>query len=259
MSKKNKQIILIGAGNVATQLGITLYNSGYLISQVYSRTKKSTTALAEKINAEAITDLKKLDTNAAIYVIAVKDDAIADIVKKLNLKNKIVVHTSGSVPIHILKNISKNYGVFYPLQTFSKDKKVDFKTTPICIEANNPVTARTLKYFARSISNKVQEISSDQRKTIHLAAVFANNFSNHLYSIAEDILTKNKLSFDLLKPLIEETAGKIKNNSPAKMQTGPAIRGDKKTIDAHLKLLKKDKRIKAIYKILSESILHHKL
>jgi predicted short-subunit dehydrogenase-like oxidoreductase (DUF2520 family) len=248
-------IVIIGAGNVATQLGIALHKEGYLISQVYSRTNKSATALAKKINAEAISDLKKLNTTATIYIIAVKDDAISKIAKQLKLKDKIIVHTSGSIPLEVLKNCSKNYGVFYPLQTFSKDKKVDFKNIPICIEANNKATLNTLTYFAKSISNNVQKANSEQRKVLHVAAVFACNFSNHLYSIANDILTQNKLSFDLLKPLIEETTDKIKNNLPAKMQTGPAIRGDKKTMNAHLKLLKRDKELTTIYTLLSKSII----
>lgn len=248
-------IILIGAGNVATSFGLALYKEGYLISQVYSLTKKSAEILAKKINAKAITDLKKLDTNATIYIIAVKDDAIEKVAKKLHLKNKIVVHTSGSVSLNALKNVSENYGVFYPLQTFSKERKIDFKNVPICIEANNKTTSITLNYFAKSISNNVQNINSEQRKAIHLAAVFACNFSNYLYVIAESILKKNKLSLNLLKPLIEETANKIKNNSPSEMQTGPAIRGDKKTMKAHFKLLSDNKDYKQLYALLSKSII----
>jgi predicted short-subunit dehydrogenase-like oxidoreductase (DUF2520 family) len=247
-------ITLIGAGNLATQLGIALHDEGYLISQVYSRTKKSASVLAGKINASAITDIKKLNTNSTIYIIAVKDDAIENIAKQLQLKDQIVVHTSGTVSMDVLKQCSKNIGVFYPLQTFSKNKKTDFKNTPICIEANNKATSTTLQYFAKSISTNVQNINSDQRKIIHLAAVFACNFSNHMYAIASEILEKNKLSFDILKPLIGETADKIKNNAPAKMQTGPAIRGDKKTMDAHLILLSDTKQLENIYQILNKSI-----
>lgn len=248
-------IVLIGAGNTATQLGIALYKEGYFISQVYSRTKKSAEALAKKINSKAITDFKKLELSDAIYIIAVKDDAIQKITKQLKLKNQIVVHTSGTVSIEILKKCSKNFGVFYPLQTFSIEKPVDFKTVPVCIEANNKTTATTLQYFAKSISNKVFKINSDQRKIIHLAAVFACNFSNHMYAIASSILEKNKLSFDILKPLIEETANKIKMNSPDKMQTGPAIRGDKKTMNEQMKILSRDKTLKSLYNLLSKSII----
>lgn len=249
---KSTNIILIGAGNVATQLGLSLYAAGYQISQVYSPTKSSSTTLAKKLKAESITDLKKLNTEAAIYIIAVKDDAIESVAKQLKLKDKIVAHTSGSISINALKGVSKNHGVFYPLQTFTKNKKVNFKNVPLCIEGNNKATSTTLLYFAKSLSPNAKLISSEQRKTIHLAAVFACNFSNHMYAIAENILKKNKLSLDLLKPLIEETALKIKDNSPTKVQTGPAIRGDKKVMEEHLKMLNGNN--KEIYKIVSNHI-----
>ena len=253
--KTQASIVLIGAGNVATQLGKNLFKAGYHISQVYSQHKTSSSALAKTLKAEPITDLTKLDPDAAIYIIAVKDDALAGIAKKIKLEKQLIVHTSGSVPMDVLKNVSENYGVFYPLQTFSKNKDVSFKTVPLCIEGNNKNASTTLQYFAKSISRNVQMINSGQRRVIHLAAVFACNFSNHMYAVAEGILQKEKLSLDLLKPLIEETAEKIKKGSPAKMQTGPAIRKDKKTMDAQLKMLK-EKKLKAIYKLVSEHIIN---
>jgi predicted short-subunit dehydrogenase-like oxidoreductase (DUF2520 family) len=252
--KPETNIILIGAGNVATQLGLALYDAGYKIAQVYSPTKRSASALAKKLRSEAITDLKKLNKDADVYIIAIKDDAIESIAKQLKLKDQIVVHTSGSVSVNVLKKASKNYGVFYPLQTFTKDKKMNFREVPICIEGNNKKTSTTLQYFAKSISSNVQVIDSRQRQIIHLAAVFACNFSNHMYSIAEEILKKNKLSLDILKPLIAETAEKIKTNSPAKVQTGPAVRGDKKVMKGHLELLKGEKEMKEIYKMISDNI-----
>jgi predicted short-subunit dehydrogenase-like oxidoreductase (DUF2520 family) len=252
--KPETKIILIGAGNVATQIGLALKDAGYKISQVYSKTKSSAASLSKKLKASSITDLKKIDKDAAIYIIAVKDDAVTDIAKQLKLKDNIVVHTSGSVSIDALKKTSSNYGVLYPLQTFTKDKKINFKTVPLCIEGNNKATSTSLQYFAKSISSNVKLVSSEQRKVIHLAAVFACNFSNHMYSIADDILKKNKLSLDLLKPLIEETAQKIKDNSPAKVQTGPAVRGDKKVMEGHLKLIDNKNR-KEIYKLISQSII----
>jgi predicted short-subunit dehydrogenase-like oxidoreductase (DUF2520 family) len=256
--KPETNIILIGAGNVATQLGLALADAGYKISQVYSKTASAAAALSKKLKANPLTDLKKLDQDAAIYIIAVKDDAIEAIAKQLKLKDKIVVHTSGSVSMEVLKKASKNYGVFYPLQTFTKDKKIDFKAVPICLEGNNKDTSTTLQYFAKSISSNVNLVNSDQRKVIHLAAVFACNFSNHMYAIADDILKKNKLSLDILKPLIEETAQKIRNTSPAKAQTGPAVRGDKKTMEGHLKMLKGDKKLKEIYELVSKHIIKPK-
>lgn len=256
---QSKKITLIGAGNVATQLGLALNDAGHNILQVYSPTKRSSQTLAKLLNADSTNDLKKINTDADIYIIAIKDDLVADVVKKLipiaiGIKNKILIHTSGSTSMSVLKNASKNYGVFYPLQTFSKSKKVGFKNIPICIEANNSDTYKTLQDLAKGISIKVQKVNSEQRKALHIAAVFACNFSNHLYTIADEIVSKNKLSFDLLKPLIQETAEKIKNNPPVKMQTGPAIRGDKKIMKTHLKFLSGNKEYQQLYKLLSQSI-----
>jgi predicted short-subunit dehydrogenase-like oxidoreductase (DUF2520 family) len=251
----NYKIVIIGAGNVATQLGLALKKSKHIIVQVYSKHLSSASTLSKKLNSKSTNTLDAIDTSADIYIIAVKDDAIAEVASLLRLKNKMVVHTSGSVDVHVLKPVSKKYGVFYPLQTFSKSKKVNFKTVPICLEANNNNTLSDLYNLASSISNNVQKINSEQRRTIHLAAVFACNFSNHLYAIASTILIEKEVSLDILKPLIEETAHKIKKNSPLEMQTGPAIRKDKKTMDNHLKMLADKKELQQLYKLLSKSII----
>ena len=248
------KIVIIGAGNVATQLGKTLKKSSYSILQVYSKHNSSASNLAKSLTCDYTTNPQQLNLTADIYIIAVNDDAIIEVVQQLTLKDKIVVHTSGSVEMDVLKPLTKNYGVFYPLQTFSKTNKVDFKTVPICLEASNTSSFKTLDLIAKSISTDVQKINSSQRKTIHLAAVFACNFSNHLYSIASSILESNNISFDILKPLIEETANKIKKGAPAEMQTGPAIRNDKKTMDKHLVMLSDNKEYQQLYKLLSKSI-----
>jgi predicted short-subunit dehydrogenase-like oxidoreductase (DUF2520 family) len=250
----NYTIVLIGAGNVATQLGLALKKAGLNIIQVYSKHRSSSQKLAKLLKCEHTNSSEKINKTADIYIIAVNDDVIAEVAKQIYLSNKIVVHTSGSVEMDVLKTSSKNIGVFYPLQTFSKMKKVYFKDIPICLEANNTKTYKTLKQLALSISNNVQKINSEQRINIHIAAVFACNFTNHFYSIANDILQANKLSLDIIKPLIAETAEKIKNNLPAKMQTGPAIRGDKKTMDKHLKMLA-NKDHKKLYQLISENII----
>lgn len=257
MKTSHYKIVLIGSGNVATQLGLALKEAKLTIIQVYSKHKSSSSSLAKILNCESTNSPEKINTTADIYIIAVNDDAVAEVVKKLQLSDKIVVHTSGSVEMNILKTSSKNFGVFYPLQTFSKNKIIKFNSIPICLEANNKNTLKALQLLGNSISNDVQIINSEQRKFIHLAAVFACNFTNHFYSIASDILESQKLSLDILKPLIEETANKIKTNSPSKIQTGPAIRGDKKTMDNHLKLLA-NKDYKNIYKLISKSIINSK-
>ncbi len=248
------KIVIIGAGNVASQLSSALKQSKHNIVQIYSKHTSSAGRLAKSLNCSFTNNPLEIVNDSDLYIIAVNDDAVTEVVQQLRLKDKIVVHTSGSVEMNILNPSSKNYGVFYPLQTFSKNNKIDFKTIPICIEASNASVLKTLQLIAESISNNVQKINSEQRKTIHLSAVFACNFSNHLYSIALDILASADLSFDILKPLIEETAKKIKNNPPGEMQTGPAARNDKKTMNNHLKMLSDNKDYQQLYKLMSKSI-----
>lgn len=253
MNQKAK-IVLIGAGNVATHLGLAYKSAGYEIIQVWSKTIESARRLAKQLGVVPLTDIGKLSKDADVYVIAVKDDAVSLIVKKLALKEKLIIHTSGTVPMLLLKTASKNYGVIYPLQTFSKNRKIDFSTVPLCVEANDKNTEKRVVALARAISKNVYVISSEKRKALHLAAVFACNFSNHMYAVAEKIIKKQKLPFALLIPLIEETAAKIKTGSPVKMQTGPAIRGDKVVIKEHLRMLAGDTKAKKIYELISESI-----
>lgn len=250
-------IVFIGSGNVATHLSKALKSSGHKVLQVYSKTLANAKKLAKEINAEFTNDLSKLRTDADIYFIAVKDNVLPEIAKKINFGNRLTVHTSGSVGIDVIKNVSENYGVFYPMQTFSKQLKIDLSGIAIFIEANKPRNEKILLQLAHRVAGKknIYRMNSIRRKTVHLAAVFANNFPNHLYAIAEDILKINKLSFDILKPLILETAKKIQNNSPAKMQTGPARRGDKKILDEHKKMLTPYPGYKKIYSLISKSIL----
>jgi predicted short-subunit dehydrogenase-like oxidoreductase (DUF2520 family) len=254
MKVSRSKIVIIGAGNVATHLGIALKNSKHTIVQIYSKHKSSARKLANSLKCDYTNFPEKINSDADVYIIAVNDDSIVEVASLLKLNNKIVVHTSGSVELNVLKPTSKNFGVFYPLQTFSKNNHVDFKSIPVCIEASNRATLITLQLLAKSISNNVQKINSEQRKVIHLAAVFANNFSNHLYTISSSILSKANISFDILKPLIEETAKKIKGNHPVNIQTGPAVRHDIKTMNSHLKMLSDNKEYSQLYKMISSSI-----
>lgn len=253
--KKKYKIVLIGAGNVATNIGNAIVSAGHEVSQVWSKTAPSSNQLAKKLGAKPITDIRKLNTNADIYILAIKDDAIRSIAEKIKLKDKLIVHTSGSTDTTVLRKSSENYGAFYPLQTFSKNKSVNFNAVPLFIEASNKASEKKLLELAGHLSRIVHVANSEKRKIIHLAAVFANNFSNHMYVIAESILKKNKIPFEVLIPLIEETVNKVKFNGPAKMQTGPAIRGDKKIMKEHLRMLAKDKLSKKIYRLVSKSIL----
>lgn len=239
-------IVLLGYGNVGQHLYKVLEAAkNVTVVQVYSRTKY------KPFKTPQTQDLQKL-VEADLYIIAIPDDALETFSKSLPFKDRFVVHTSGGANIKVLSNKNRR-GVFYPLQTFSKNTEVDFNSIPICLEAENKTDLGLLKKLGACISEKVVEISSDEREHMHVAAVFVNNFTNHLYHIAETITAENTLDFDLLKPLIAETAKKIKNLSPGEAQTGPAKRKDKKTIEKHLKLLEGN-RYQDLYKILTESI-----
>lgn len=250
-----KSVSIIGAGNVATHLANALYNKGININQVYSKTLANAKELANKVRAGYTTDLNGLKPNSDLYIIAVLDDVIEQIADKLEIENKILVHTSGSVDVEVLKKASKNYGSFYPLQTFTKNTEVNFENIPMCIEGSNKKTENELTALALLLSSNVNKISSEQRKKLHLAAVFACNFSNYMQVIAQDLCEENNVSFDLLKPLIKETFEKGLNINPIENQTGPARRGDKKTMDKHLKLLETNDNIKEIYTLISNQII----
>ena len=244
------QITLIGSGNVAQHLIKAFSKSEAIeIAQVFSRKKET---LATLIDYDKIVndfeDLKEAD----LYIIAVSDNAILEVSRQLPFNNQLVVHTSGTSSIEILNDKNRK-GVFYPLQTFSKNKDIDFSVIPICLEAENTFDFRVLDTVAKSISNAVFPINSEQRKALHVAAVFVNNFTNQLYQIGQEICEENQVSFEILKPLILETAEKIKTLDPVDAQTGPAKRNDSSTIEAHLKYLSNENQ-KNIYKTLTQSI-----
>lgn len=247
------QVSIIGSGNVAQHL-IQAFSKTTEIElvQVFSRKKETVNHLI--ISDKIITNLNQIKA-ADVYILAVTDEAIADISNQLPFKNQLLVHTSGSVAMETL-NDNNRKGVFYPLQTFSKSKAVDFKIIPICIEATTEKDYQTLEALANSISNVVYKIYSEQRKALHVAAVFVSNFVNHLYKMGNDICIENKVPFDLLKPLIQETANKINTLSPAQAQTGPAKRNDTQTINAHLSFLTNDNQ-KEIYNLLTKSIIEN--
>ncbi len=250
----NIRIILIGAGNVATHLGKELKKNGFRIVQVYSRSESSSSKLAESLKCESITDLNDLNKQADLYIISVHDSAINTIVRRIDIKNKLIVHTSGSIQMNVFEGVSANYGVFYPLQTFSKSKDLNFKSIPVCIEANSQENRNKLMELGRILSDDVRIITSDQRKIIHLAAVFACNFTNFMYYISDELLKQNDISFDIIKPLIKESTEKVMVKNPAHIQTGPAVRGDIETIHKHLEMLKRYPEYVEIYQLISEKI-----
>lgn len=248
-------ITIIGSGNVATHLAAALKNAGHNLVQVYSRDMQHASLLAYHVKAEPIDDLTNISTETDLFLVAVKDDAIGDIVEKLAKYNRLIAHTSGATPMAVLLAFTENAGVFYPLQTFSKTKEVNFRTVPLCIEgANDEITAR-LEELAQTVSNNVYQVDSEKRKILHLAAVFACNFPNYLYYAASQLLQQHELDFNLLRPLILETAEKVQEHLPADVQTGPAIRNDEKTIAAHLQLLTANPDLQRVYEQLSQLII----
>ncbi|OCB73924.1 hypothetical protein B0A79_11710 [Flavobacterium piscis] len=244
------RITVIGSGNVAQHL-IKAFAKSELVEivQVYARKKE---ALSSLIEFDKITsDFEELQ-ESDLYIIAVSDKAIADVSKQLPFQNRIVVHTSGAASLDVL-DAKNRKGVFYPLQTFSKNKEIDFSIVPLCLEAENTFDFRVLETVAKSISNAVFAINSDQRKALHVAAVFVNNFTNHLYHIGKEICGEHQVPFEILRPLIQETAEKINTLDPVDAQTGPAKRNDTNTIAAHLDYLTNENQ-KNIYKLITQSI-----
>lgn len=225
-------VVILGNGNVATHL--------------FNAFSKATNVLVEQVNSRNLHTIKDSD----ITVIAVSDDAIHEVSQTIKNRKGLIVHTSGAIDINAI--VGKRKGVFYPLQSFSKNVEVAFNTIPICLETSNSMDYSLLENLANSISNKIFNINSDQRKKLHVAAVFANNFTNHMYTIAKDICTKNKVPFEILYPLIEETAKKVQTISPKDAQTGPAKRNDTQTIKNHLEDLNLQQQ--KIYELLTKSI-----
>lgn len=247
---KGLQVVFIGAGNVATHLSEEFVGAGASIIQTV---RKSKTAAGKKFGKTAITDLKKIKHDADVYVIAVPDDEIPSVVKAMPAVNGIVVHTSGSVPMNVLKKFP-NHGVFYPLQSFTKDRGVTVNAYAVCLEGSSKQVVEDLMECAGGISKNAYLLNSAQREQVHLAAVFANNFSNHMFASAAKLLGDQKLPFELLRPLILETAFKVMDNDPASAQTGPAKRNDRKTMTRHLALLKAYPALAKLYKKISKNI-----
>jgi predicted short-subunit dehydrogenase-like oxidoreductase (DUF2520 family) len=251
------KITIVGTGNVAFHLGKRMKEQGITINQIIGRDALKTAWLAEILKAKAVSFFGEIDTSSDIFILAVSDSAIADAAEKLSnsVGNQLVVHTSGSIPSTLLKPFFQNFGVFYPLQSFSISSQPNFKEIPIFINATPQYQTDFLENLARKISPRVFFISDEDRMTLHIAAVFVNNFTNHLFKIGAEIVGKQSLPFDILLPLIEETIKKIRHNTPDEMQTGPARRGDDVTIEKHLTFLEKHTpQYDLLYTLLSVSI-----
>ena len=257
MNVKNhiKSITIIGAGNVGHNFGLAFRQAGYLIHEIYSRTHPSALLLSRALNCNFTTDLNTLSPKTDLIILAVNDDALPEVLDKIKIKDKPIVHTSGSTPISIFKERGfSEYGIFYPVQSFSKNETESLAPIPICIEGNTPHTENLLLSLARSVSTRVYSLDSKKRKSLHVAAVFANNFTNHMFHIAYDLLKENNISFEVIRPLLEKTSNKIKTETPLNAQTGPAVRNDRKVIESHLEYLKNHPDYKAIYELITNNI-----
>ena len=270
------KIVLIGAGNLATHLGKALHAAGHDMLQVFSRTMQSAETLASLLDAEPLTDIAQVRDDADVYIFSVKDSALVQLVAQLcrheadglvedgavnalrkakkGEHERVFLHTAGSMPMSVFKGMAQHYGVLYPMQTFSKQREVDFSIIPCFVEANDEFAQKQIEGMAREISGRVYELSSEDRKYLHLSAVFACNFANHCYAISQELLEEHGIPFDVMLPLINETAAKVHEMKPKDAQTGPAVRYDENVIDKQSKLLENHPHFKKVYDSMSKSI-----
>lgn len=270
------KIVLIGAGNLATHLGKALHAAGHDMVQVFSRTMQSAETLASLLDAEPLTDIAQVRDDADVYIFSVKDSALVQLVAqfcrhdadglgedgavnalrkaKKGEHERVFLHTAGSMPMSVFKGMAQHYGVLYPMQTFSKQREVDFSIIPCFVEANDEFAQKQIEGLAREISGRVYQLSSEDRKYLHLSAVFACNFANHCYAISQELLEEHGIPFDVMLPLISETAAKVHEMMPKDAQTGPAVRYDENVIGKQSKLLENHPHFKKVYDSMSKSI-----
>lgn len=249
------KVVIVGSGNVATHLSLAMASlEGIEICQVYSPTEAHAEILAERLNCDFVTDPAQIRKDADVYLFALKDQALETVIRAVPANNGLWLHTSGSMPMQVFAGYTERYGVLYPLQTFSKSREISFRGIPLFIECHREEDKNCLEDLARRLSGKVCELSSEKRRSLHLAAVFACNFTNHIYALAEEILAKEGLSRDYLFPLIDETAAKVHELPAQEAQTGPAIRYDENIINKHLCMLADDPDVQTLYRLLSQSI-----
>lgn len=270
------KIVLIGAGNLATHLGKALHAAGHDMLQVFSRTMQSAETLASLLDAEPLTDIAQVRDDAEVYIFSVKDSALVQLVAQLcrheadglgedgavnalrkakkGEHERVFLHTAGSMPMSVFKGMAQHYGVLYPMQTFSKQREVDFSIIPCFVEANDEFAQKQIEGLAREISGRVYQLSSEDRKYLHLSAVFACNFANHCYAISQELLEEHGIPFDVMLPLINETAAKVHEMKPKDAQTGPAVRYDENVIGKQSKLLENHPHFKKVYDSMSKSI-----
>ena len=250
------RIALVGAGRVASCMGPRLKEAGHTIAGVYSRTPGHADALADVLGAPACSSLEQLP-QADVYLTMLTDDALIQLAPDIvrGREQALFLHTAGSVDMDVWKEAGAvRYGVLYAMQTFTKGVQVDWEQVPVFIEGSSLRELETVRELALGLSANVTLLSSKGRKKLHIAAVFASNFTNHMYAISEQLLAEEGIPFSVMLPLVRETARKVESLSPLKAQTGPAVRGDRKVIDEHLELLKDNPEYAEIYRLVSTDI-----
>ena len=254
--RREMKIVLIGAGNLATHVGKALLNAGHDILQVYSRTMKSASTLSTLVGGAPVTDILSVRADADAYVLAIRDSVLPELIPQLckGKMEKVFVHTAGSVHMDVFRGMALHYGVLYPMQTFTKAREVDFSGIPCFVEGNDALAQEVIGVLAHSISEKVYALSSEERRYLHLAAVFACNFTNHCYDICSEILASHDIPFSVMLPLIDETTAKVHELSPRESQTGPALRFDEGIIREQSALLRDNPLLRDLYERLSLNI-----
>ena len=246
------RITFIGSGNVATHLALAMHQRGHQIDQIWSRNIQHAQYLAERVEAQPINDFSQLHTSANVYILAVVDDALFEIAPQLHLGDALVLHTSGATPIKILKKTSTHYGVLWSPQSFVRDVALDYNELPFCIEGCDKETEQFIEEFIGMISPHIYHTTHNQRQYLHLASVYVNNFTNGLYAVAQQLCAKHKVPFEILHPIITTTAKRVQWGDVRYQLTGPAVRGDEKTLNAHRKLLNNDPQALALYDSFTE-------
>ncbi|MBR1548839.1 MAG: DUF2520 domain-containing protein [Prevotella sp.] len=246
------KVVLVGAGRLATNLAKALVASGHEVVAVYSRTMQSAEALADVVGGTPTDSIAALPLSADAFILSVKDSALEGVIEQVSAGRvgQLLIHTAGSIPLSVFSGFASRCGVLYPMQTFSKERTVNFREIPVFIEGGDPL----IEVLARSVSDNVYRLSSADRKYLHLAAVFAANFANHCYALSADVLAHCGLPFNVMLPLIDETARKVHQLSPKEAQTGPAVRYDENVISMQAALLSDEPQLQNVYKLLSESI-----
>lgn len=254
------RIVMIGAGNVATHICKALAGKDCSLAQVWSRSWESASELASLTGCEPVTSFDKVVRDADIYIITVVDSALDSVVGRLcaECHKGVFVHTAGTMPMQVFEGRAEHYGVMYPMQTFTKRKQLDFKVIPCFVEASDTDTLNVIKRFASLLSDNVYELSGDDRRWLHVAAVFACNFSNACCAMASHILKEHGLDFSVMLPLVDETMRKLHSLSPEEAQTGPAVREDYNVMGRHLEMLGGDEKLRQVYDMMSKIIIENK-